>query len=132
MASAIARTRSPVEVSMSCRSTTTIAFLALALSAPGLVAAQATVAPPVSRTDLMKQVLPPGDFRNVQASVVELAPGAAAVVHRHDVAVLAYVLEGEVENQFNGGPAQRHHVGESWWEAPGTVHNVARNASATA
>jgi quercetin dioxygenase-like cupin family protein len=86
----------------------------------------------VTRTDILKRVLPPGNFRNVQASVIELGPDAAAPRHRHDVAVLAYVLEGTVENQFDGAATQVHRAGESWWEEPGTVHDVARNASKTA
>ena len=86
---------------------------------------------PITRTPVLRQVLPPGDFRNVQAVIVELAPGANAPRHRHDVAVLAYVLEGSVENQFDGGALLRHNQGDSWWEAPGTVHNVARNTSQT-
>ena len=94
-------------------------------------AQQPASASPVTRTELLKQVLPAGDFRNVQAVVIELAPGAGAPIHRHDVAVLAYVIEGAVENQFDAGPVQIHKVGESWWEAPGTVHNVARNVSKT-
>ena len=94
-------------------------------------AQQSTTASPVTRTELLKQVLPAGDFRNVQAVMIELAPGAGAPIHRHDVAVLAYVIEGAVENQFDSGPLQTHKAGESWWEAPGTVHNVARNASKT-
>jgi quercetin dioxygenase-like cupin family protein len=94
-------------------------------------AQQPASASPVTRTELLKQVLPAGDFRNVQAVVIELAPGAGAPIHRHDVAVLAYVIEGAVENQFDAGPLQTHKVGESWWEAPGTVHNVARNVSKT-
>jgi len=87
---------------------------------------------PVTRTDLLKRTLPAGNFRDVQAAVVELGPGAQAPRHRHDVAVMAYVLEGTVENQFDGGTTQVHKAGESWWEAPGTVHDVARNASSTA
>lgn len=87
---------------------------------------------PVTRTDLLKRALPSGNFRDVQAAVVELGPSAKAPRHRHDVAVLAYVLEGTVENQFDGGTTQVHKAGDSWWEAPGTVHDVARNASSTA
>ena len=87
---------------------------------------------PVTRTDLLTRVLPPGTFRNVQAVVIELKPDAAAPRHRHDVAVLAYVVEGAVENQFDGGAIQIHKAGDSWWEEPGTVHDVARNASKTA
>jgi len=95
--------------------------------APLAFAQQPPGASPVTRTELLKQVLPPGDFRNVQVAIVELGPGAAAQRHRHDVAVVAYVLEGTVENQFDGGAIVTQKQGESWWEAPGTVHNVARN-----
>jgi len=97
-----------------------------------LTAPQQTTPSPVSRTELIKRALPPGNFRDVQAIVVELGPGAAAPRHRHDVAVLAYVLEGVVENQFDGGAVLTHKEGDSWWEAPGTVHDVARNVSKTA
>jgi quercetin dioxygenase-like cupin family protein len=109
-----------------------IALIAALLAAPAVSAQQPTPPPPISRVDLLKQVLPVGDYRNVTAAVVELAPGAAASIHRHDVGVLAYVIEGEIENQFNGGASQVHRAGESWWEAPGTVHNIARNPSRTA
>jgi quercetin dioxygenase-like cupin family protein len=95
------------------------------------LAQQSATTSPVTRTELLKQVLPPGNFRNVQSVMIELAPGAGAPTHRHDVAIVAYVIEGIVENQFDGGALQTHKAGESWWEAPGTVHNVARNASKT-
>jgi quercetin dioxygenase-like cupin family protein len=105
---------------------------ALTLSvAPPTSAQQPPSASPVSRTELLKQVLPTGNFRNVQAAIIELEPAAAAPRHRHDVAVLAYVLEGIVENQFDGGAILTHKLGDSWWESPGTVHSVARNASKT-
>jgi quercetin dioxygenase-like cupin family protein len=118
---------------MTSRIASGLFFAAAALVATSDVRAQQpTPVPPVSRTDLLKQTLPSGDFRTVQAAVVELQPGAAAAIHRHDVAVLAYVLEGEVENRFIGGPALTHRAGDSWWEAPGTVHDVARNLSTTA
>jgi quercetin dioxygenase-like cupin family protein len=101
----------------------------LTSSAP---AQQAASRPGISSTPVTRQTLPPGNFRNVTATVVELAPGAVAGIHRHDVAVLAYVLEGEVENRLNGGAPVLTRTGESWWEAPGTIHNVARNPSLTA
>jgi quercetin dioxygenase-like cupin family protein len=104
--------------------------LALGL-APGTAAPQSPTPAPVSRRELISRVLPPGNYRNVQAVTIELGPAAVAARHRHDVAVLAYVLEGTVENQFDGGAIVTHKTGESWWEAPGTVHDVARNASAT-
>ena len=105
--------------------------ISLGVAATGS-AQQQPSASPVTRTDLLKRALPPGNFRDVQASLIELGPGATAPRHRHDVAVLAYVLEGTVENQFDGGATQIHKPGDSWWEAPGTVHDVARNVSKTA
>jgi len=110
---------------------TALAFFLCA--APAALSAQQTPAPTgVSRTSVLERDLPPGDFRHVQAAVVELQPGAAASRHRHDVAVFAYVLEGTVENQFNGGAVQVHRKDEGWWEPPGTIHDVARNVSTTA
>ena len=118
---------------------TRISITGVCLAAGGILAAAISAGTPqqqgasgVSRTDLLKQTLPPGNFRNVQASIVELGPEATAQRHRHDVAVMAYVLEGTVENRFDGGATQVHQAGESWWEAPGTVHDLARNSSKTA
>lgn len=62
--------------------------------------------------------------------MIDLPPGAAAPRHRHDVAVVAHVIEGTVENQFDSGAVEVHRTGDSWFETPGTVHNIARNASA--
>src|SRR5688500_276493 len=95
-------------------------------------AQQQSAATSVTRTNLLKSVLPQGDFREVAAVMIDLPPGAAAPRHRHDVAVVAYVIEGTVANQFDGGAVQIHKMGDSWWESPGTVHDTARNASATA
>ena len=111
-----------------------ILFLA-AITCGAFASASAQATSPsntVTRTGLLKRVLPPGDFREVEAVMIELPPGAAAPRHRHDVAVVAYVIEGTVENQFDGGAVQIHKMGESWWESPGTVHDTARNASTTA
>jgi quercetin dioxygenase-like cupin family protein len=97
-----------------------------------LVFAQQSPAGALTRTDLLRDSLPAGNYRDLRVATVELAPGAAAPRHRHDVAVVAYVLEGSVENQFDGGVVQVHRAGEVWWERPGTSHDVARNASASA
>jgi quercetin dioxygenase-like cupin family protein len=108
-----------------------VSSVLLGLGAISTLAAQQPGASSINRTELLKQVLPPGNFRDVQASLIELAPGATAARHRHDVAVLAYVVEGSVENRFNGGSTETHKAGQSWWEAPGTVHDLARNPSQT-
>ncbi|HMC53705.1 MAG TPA: cupin domain-containing protein [Gemmatimonadaceae bacterium] len=104
----------------------------LALAPPAAASQQTSAPSGITRAELLARDLPPGDFRHVQSVIVTLPPGAAAARHRHDVAVFAYVLEGTVENQFNGASVETHTMGESWWETPGTVHDIARNTSPSA
>ena len=65
---------------------------------------------------------------------VDYAPGAASVAHTHapSAFVYAYVLSGEVESKVNDGDIRRYKAGDSWFEAPGAIHAVSRNASKTA
>ena len=114
-----------------CLAVALVAMASGAARSPA-VAQQPSAAAPITRTELLRRTLPPGDFRDVQSAIIDLAPGASAPRHRHDVAVFAYVLEGTVENQFDGAAVLTHRTGDSWWEQPGTVHDVARNASRSA
>ena len=93
-----------------------------------------SVTPPGSGSAIAKvfeQMLPAGDFRKVNAITVSYAAGGKSPKHRHDVAVFAYVLEGDVESQLEGEELKTFHKGEMWYEPPGTIHVVSRNASAT-
>lgn len=60
---------------------------------------------------------------------VHFAPGQAAAPHVHAGSVLAYVLEGTVVTQQEGGPVQTFEAGQSWYETPGVPHVQARNGS---
>lgn len=62
---------------------------------------------------------------------VNYAPGQASPAHRHPGAVMAYVLEGAVASKLNDEQEKTYIAGEYWYEAPGTVHSVSRNASTT-
>ncbi|WP_337158735.1 cupin domain-containing protein [Pseudomonas putida] len=62
---------------------------------------------------------------------VNYAPGQASPAHRHPGAVMAYVLEGAVTSRLNDEQEKTYTAGEYWYEAPGTVHSVSRNASTT-
>ncbi|MFK0312709.1 cupin domain-containing protein [Pseudomonas sp. NPDC090233] len=62
---------------------------------------------------------------------VSYAPGEASPAHQHPGAVMAYVLEGAVVSKLNGEQEKTYKAGEYWYEAPGTVHSVSRNASKT-
>ena len=62
---------------------------------------------------------------------VSYAPGQASPAHQHPGAVMAYVLEGAVVSKLNDEQEKTYQAGEYWYEAPGTVHSVSRNASKT-
>ncbi|RXV69794.1 cupin domain-containing protein [Burkholderia stabilis] len=80
---------------------------------------------------IMRQAVPeaPGKFAVV--ATVDYAPGQASEAHKHLGSVFAVVSKGEVLSQVNGGPLRRYRAGEGWYEAPGSRHQVSRNASAT-
>ena len=62
---------------------------------------------------------------------VEYAPGASDPIHRHNAHVFVSVLEGAVIMQVRGGEEVRLTPGQTFHEAPGDVHIVGKNASAT-
>jgi quercetin dioxygenase-like cupin family protein len=63
---------------------------------------------------------------------VEYPPGVSDPVHRHDAQVMVYVLEGAVVMQVKGEAPVTLRAGDTFYEGPGDVHTVARNASQTA
>ncbi len=66
------------------------------------------------------------------ASEVKLCePGASSKPHRHGGLVLGYILEGEVRFRIEGQPEVVYHTGQMFYEAPGAIHAVSANASAT-
>lgn len=81
--------------------------------------------------EIFSPALPKLDYRKVSAITVKYPPGAASPKHRHDVAVFAYVLEGTVQSRLQGQGLKVFEQGEMWYEPPGTVHLVSRNASDT-
>ena len=78
---------------------------------------------------IFEHSLPKADFHKVSVLTVSYGPGGASPKHRHDVAVFAYVLEGEIESKLEGEPLKRYQTGEMWYEPPGTIHEIGRNAS---
>ncbi len=82
-------------------------------------------------TILMKQHL--ADVAGKEATVltVEYAPGAVSDPHVHPGSVIAYVLEGAVISQLEGGLPVRYTKGQSWYEPPKKPHVVSKNASTT-
>jgi quercetin dioxygenase-like cupin family protein len=62
---------------------------------------------------------------------VEYAPGQSTPPHRHNAHVLVYVLEGAVVFGVKGKEPVTVKAGETFYESPTDIHDVARNASDT-
>src|ERR1700747_365056 len=63
--------------------------------------------------------------------IVDYPPGSTDPVHRHNANAFIYVLEGSIVMQVRGGKEVTLTPGQTFYEGPGEVHVVGRNASKT-
>ena len=100
-------------------------LLLICLFAATAMAQQAKVTPLISKsmTDL------PG--KEGLMITVDYPPGASDPVHRHNAHVFVYVLEGSIVMQVKGGKETTLIPGQTFYECPGDIHTVGRNASKT-
>lgn len=82
-------------------------------------------------TPLISKPLPDVPGKEGVVETVRLAPGEVVPAHRHDADVFAYVLEGSMITQREGGKPETVHAGEVFYESPTDVHIASRNASTT-
>jgi quercetin dioxygenase-like cupin family protein len=92
--------------------------------------AHGLAAEPIVRPRVAKEL---ADIPGKEALVltVEYPPGGADPVHRHDAHGFIYVLEGQVVMAVKGGTELTLGPGDTFYEGPGDVHTVGRNASKT-
>ena len=62
---------------------------------------------------------------------VEYPPGSSDPIHRHNAYAFIYVLEGSIVMRLQGGKETTLTPGQTFYEGPGDVHVVGRNASQT-
>lgn len=105
--------------------TTLVTLVLLCLMTGPAMAEQAKV------TTLMSKDLPESPGKEVLMLTVEHPPGGSSPVHRHNAHAFVYVLEGSVVMQVKGGQPVTLTAGQSFYEGPGDVHVVDRNASTT-
>lgn len=101
----------------------TALLLALALALPGQAAQVGSV------TELLKKDLPGIEGKEGLMITVDIAPGETVPAHRHNAAVFAYVLEGDITTQIEGHSTLTLHAGQSFYEDPSDVHLPSRNLS---
>ena len=82
-------------------------------------------------TPLMTRDLAGHAGSEVNMVLVEYAGGQSSPAHQHAGPVFVYVIEGAFEMQITDGPLTTVRKGETFYEPPGGVHLVSRNASAT-
>ena len=110
--------------SQSIRKAALVAVLLGAVSGR-LIAQEAVVTP------LMTKALPDIPGKEALMITVEYPPGSSDAVHRHNADAFVYVLEGSIVMQVKGGKPVTLTPGQTFYEGPGDIHVVGRNASST-
>jgi quercetin dioxygenase-like cupin family protein len=106
-------------------------MLVLSFLAASALVAQSPDAKEAKVIPLMSQALPDVSGKEVSVFTVEYAPGGSDPVHRHNAHGFIYVLEGSIVMQVKGGKEVTLAPCETFYEGPGDVHVVGRNASNT-
>ena len=85
-----------------------------------------------SRHEVIRQHLPGEPAKQISLVEVVYPPGTGSPPHLHANGVMAFVVSGSVASKVGDEPEQVFRAGEAWWEPPGAVHRVSRNASHSA
>jgi quercetin dioxygenase-like cupin family protein len=118
-----------------------VAVSAAILSAAATYGAMTFVAPsraqtaptPTQRIDVMTQPLADIAGREARITLLDLMPGHASPPHRHpNHHVFGYVIDGTYESKVGDSPVKTFKTGEAFYEPPGALHALSRNASADA
>jgi quercetin dioxygenase-like cupin family protein len=67
----------------------------------------------------------------VTVSYVDYPPGRVGQPHHHAGLVLAYLLEGAIVTKISRQEEKTDRVGDTFFEPPGSTHEVSNKASAT-
>jgi len=110
-----------------------LSLVVLCLMTGTLMAQQpaANQPPHASVTPLTSKDLPDFPGKEVLMITVEYPPGSSDPIHRHNAHAFIYVLEGSIIMQVKGGTEVTLTPGQTFYEGPGDVHVVGRNASST-
>jgi quercetin dioxygenase-like cupin family protein len=98
----------------------------------GLSASEGRALPPQAVVEEL-MTKPLADIPGKEALMITVVypPGAADPVHRHDAHGFIYVLEGSIVMAVKGGKEVTLSAGQTFYEGPGDIHTVGRNASKT-
>jgi quercetin dioxygenase-like cupin family protein len=82
---------------------------------------------------VLSQSLPKLNGEGLKITIVEVtyAPGESSPPHSHPCPVTVYVLEGALREKVTGKPETVYKAGESFYEAPNSIHETSANGSQT-
>src|SRR5262245_4367951 len=106
--------------------------LLLASALLGLTTVASAQSPEAKLTTLLSRDLTGSEGKEAVMLMVEYPPGTVDPIHRHNAHAFVYVLEGTIVMQVKGGESVTLNPGQTFYEGPGDVHVVGRNASTTA
>jgi quercetin dioxygenase-like cupin family protein len=109
-------------------------LLGLALTLPLASAVQAHGNEPASSIrPAFNQAISNIPGKSLVAVTVDYPAGGGSPAHKHAASafIFAYVLQGAIRSQVDGGPVRIYRAGESFYETPGQRHDVSENASKT-
>jgi quercetin dioxygenase-like cupin family protein len=96
------------------------------------VSAQPAAPAGFKRTELIRHDISMPNHEAITARA-DFQPGGAVPRHTHPGEEVAYILEGEIELQIDGKPAQKFKAGDTFFLPAGTVHaakNVGKGPAA--
>ena len=111
-------------------------FAAHALAACGSRAVPRATSSPADTVRTVRvaltHTLPVLDGTHLAVTLVEVryAPGGSSKPHSHPCPVVGYVVEGVYRSQVRGEAESTYTAGQSFYEAPNSVHAVSAHASA--
>jgi quercetin dioxygenase-like cupin family protein len=60
---------------------------------------------------------------NITSAIVTIPPGGSTGLHKHEVPLFAYILEGELTVDYGEGRINTYRTGDSVFEAMNVAHN---------
>jgi quercetin dioxygenase-like cupin family protein len=88
--------------------------------------------PRVTQEIILQQVLNEANLKGkeVQMLIVDFPPGIISSAHRHPCQTFGYLLEGELESEFEG-KHYSYKAGDAFYEMPNGLHSLTKNPSQT-
>ena len=80
---------------------------------------------------VFERAIPNIEGKKMVAVVVSYPPAGRSPAHHHAPSAFIYarVLSGAIRSQVDDEPAKVYHVGEGFYEMPGSHHKISENAS---